>query len=402
MARLTLMSAVLFVLSLSAVASAQDFGTAWIDRVTHEILEDEGQLTPRPLDVKATAGLLVSYDDNIFLTDKNRTSSAIFIPFAGVTLNYAKPNFDAEADLIVNYNAYSKDSSFNADEERFFGRARYQGTSITLQLAEVARRENSPTDAVFVNRVSRFLSDTTPLVAVHLSQVFAVEVQSDVQYVKFLRHEFDTADNLNTRTFLTLAYTTDWNAVDLLVQGGYFTIDYHNPSAPPDATGYIARAGLRGQISTNLHVIALAGYTKATSDDFPGTSTDVSTSTADLELHLAYTPNENTTIYADYSRRFGFSAEGAPFQIINSTALIGYFAVRDDLKLRARFQYDRVNDPFGLRRAYYSGGIGAEYRIHPNVILDGAFTYRWGVVPGSGGAGNFGDAILSAGAAVVF
>ncbi len=402
MARLTLPLTALFAILIAASASAQDFGTGWIDRISHELIEDEGPLTPQPLDLHATAGLLFSYDNNIFLTDKNRTSSGIIIPFAGASLKYAEPTFDASADLTVNYNLYTKDSDFNADEERFYGRARYQGTNVTLQLAEVARRENSPTDAVFVTRVSRFLSNTTPLVIVHVTQVFAVEVQSDVQFVKFLRQAFDNADNMNTRSLLTLAYTTPWNAVDLLVQGGYLTIDYHGPDTAPDTTGFIGRVGARGEMTTNLHVVALVGVTKATSDDFPGTSTDVSSSTADVEFHLAYNPNENTTIYADYSRRFGFSAEGAPFQTINSADLIGMVAVREDLKLRGRLQYDRVHAVLGFRRAYYSAGVGAEYKIHPHVALDGALTYRWGVVPGTGGAGDFGDLILTAGAAVLF
>ena len=402
MARLTLPFAALFTILISASAYAQDFGTGWIDRISHELIEEEGPLTPRPLDLHATAGMLFSYDDNIFLTHTNRTSSGIFIPFAGTSLKYAEQNFDASADLLANYNIYTKSSDFNADEERFYGRARYQGSTVSIQLAEIARRENSPTDAVFTTRVSRFLSDTTPLVIFHLTQVFAVEVQSDIQFVKFLRHQFDDADNMNTRSFLTLAYTTGWNGVDLLVQGGYLTIDYHGPNTAPDTTGYIGRVGARGEMSTNLHVVALIGYTKATSDDFPGTSTDASLSTADVEFHLAYTPNEITSIYADYSRRFGFSAEGAPFQTIDSADLIGMFAVREDLKLRARVQYDRVSSVIGFRRAYYSAGVGAEYKIHPNVALDGAITYRWGVVPDSGGAGNFGDVILSAGAAVLF
>jgi hypothetical protein len=253
MTQVSLSAFAFITLAYCAEASAQDFGASWIDRVTHELIEDEGLLSPRPVELKGTAGLLFSYDNNVFLTNTNRTSSGIFIPFAAASLSYAEPNFDAAGDLTINYNAYTKSSNFNADEERFFGRVRYQGTEISLQLAEVFRHESSPTDAVFVTRVPRTLSNTTPLVAWHVTSAFSVEVQSDLQFVNFLRHEFEDADNFNSRSFLTLAYTTGMNSIDLLVQGGYFTIDYHHPTSPPDATGYVARGGVRGELTTNLH-----------------------------------------------------------------------------------------------------------------------------------------------------
>ena len=38
-----------------------------------------------------------------------------------------------------------------------------------------------------------------------------------------------------------LAYTTGWNNIDLLVQGGYLTITYQDQFAPPDASGFLGR-----------------------------------------------------------------------------------------------------------------------------------------------------------------
>ncbi len=381
---------------------AQDFGKGWIDRVTHELIEDEAQLSPKPATWSFVAGELYSYDSNVFLTHTNRENDSIFTTFAGAAVKYADLHFDAEADLLVNYNAYVSTDDVSADEERFFGRIRYQGTKTTLSLAEIFRRESSPTDAVFTTRVSRFLSNTTPLIVVKASEVFAVELQSDLMLVNFLRSSYDIADNFNTRTILTLAYTTPWNNLDLLVQGGYWTVTYQDEFAPPDASGFIGRVGVRGEISPTLRLTALVGITTADSDNFVGTTQDTSMTTADIEIHAAFTPNENTTWFADYSRRFGFSTGGSSFQVIDSADLIGQLAVREDLKLRARLEYSRVHQPGVLRRAYYSVGVGAEFKVHPHIILDGGVTYRWGVTPDSGGAGNFGDGIISLGAAVVF
>ena len=392
------------VASISSPLLAQDFGKTWIDRVTHELIEDEAQLSPHPVEWKLTAGELYSYDSNIFLTHTGRTSDSIFTTFADGSVKFAQPNFDAEADLLVNYNAYASTDNADADEERFFGRVRYQGTQVTLSLAEIARRENSPTDAVFTTRVSRFLSNTTPLVIFKFSEAFAAELQSDLQYIDYLRSAFSTADNFNSRTLITLAFTTGVNSLDLLVQGGYWEVTYRDPLAPPDAGGYIGRVGFRGDVSPNLHVVSLVGISSADSNDFPGTSQKVQLTTADVEIHVSYTPNETTTWYADYSRRFGFSADGAPFQVVNFADLIGQWSMRDDLKFSARGEYSRVQVPFpaGFRRAYYSIGAGLEYKIHPHIVLDGSVAYRWGVVPGSGGTGDFGDGIVSIGAAVLF
>jgi len=380
---------------------AQDFGKTWIDRVTHELIEDDTQLSAHPAEWKFTAGELYSYDSNVFLTKDGRTSDSIFTTFAGGNVTFAQPNFDAEADLLVNYNAYASTKNIDADEERFFGRLRYQGAQLTLSLAEIARRESSPTDATFTTRVSRFLSNTTPLIVYKASEVLAFEFQSDLQYISYLRQSYSIADNFNSRTLLTLAYTTGWNNMDLLVQGGYWQVTYSDQFAPPDAGGFIGRLGVRGEVSPNLHVIALVGITDADSNDYVGTNVNSQLTTMDAEIHFAYTPNENTTWWVDYSRRFGFSADGAPFQVVNSAGVAGQLALREDFKLTTRFQYDRVNDALGLRRAYYSIGAGAEYKIHPHVTLDAGITWRWGVTPGIK-SGDFGDAIFSVGAAVLF
>jgi hypothetical protein len=392
-------------LLLSSPLLAQDFGKSWIDRVTHELIEDEGALSPRPVEFTFTAGELYTYDSNIFLTHTDRTSDSIFTTFVGGNVKTATTNFDAEADVLVNYNAYVSTKNVNADEERFFGRARYQGTQFLISLAEIARREVSPTDAVFTTRVPRFLSNTTPLVVFKATEVLAIEVTTDLMYLDYLRTAFSAADNFNSRSIFTVAYTTGWNNIEILGQGGYWEVSYRDPTSPPDAHGYIARTGIRGELTPRFHVVALGGFTTADSNDFPGTNQKASLTTADIEIHIAYTPNETTTLFADYSRRFGFSGEGgAPFQTVDYADLIAEKSLRDDLKVRGRLEYSRVSvpSPLDLRRAYYSAGVGTEYKIHPHVALDAGLTYRWGVVPGSASAGDFADFLLSVGAAVLF
>src|SRR5207248_3094671 len=94
-------------LLVAAPLMAQDFGKSWIDRVTHELIEDDTQLSPHKLAWNFTAGELYSYDSNVFLTKTDRTNDSVFTTFAGAGMKIAEPTWDAEADLLVNYNAYA-------------------------------------------------------------------------------------------------------------------------------------------------------------------------------------------------------------------------------------------------------------------------------------------------------
>jgi hypothetical protein len=381
---------------LSSTAAAQDFGSSWIDRVTHQLIEEDGPLNPHPVELKASVGELYTYDSNIFLTNTGRTSDSVFTTFANGSLKYAQPEFDAEADLTVNYNLYLKATGANADEERFFGRFRYQGSQITLGLAEILRRESSPTDVTFASRVSRLLSNTTPLVALKINEIVAVEVQSDLQLVRYANPIYALADNFNSRSVLTAAYTTGWNDLDALLQFGTLTINYDTPGAPPNVKGYYARIGVRGEICPNLHVLALAGFTRGSS-----MVAAVSLNTADVEIHVAYTVSELVTLYVDYSRRIGFSTGGSPFEVVDSADVIVRYSVRDDLALKGRIQYDVANPIVGPNRAYGSASAGAEYRLLEHLRIEAGVAYRWGSIQ-QGTAGNFSDVLGSVGIAGVF
>jgi hypothetical protein len=394
MARLTLPFCA-FTLLTAASASAQDFGTDWIDRVTHELIEEQAPLNPHPLEFHASVGELYSYDTNIFLTNTGREHDSIFTTFGVLSLKYAQPEFDAEANLTVNYNAYIQNSDASADEERFFGRIRYQGSSLSLQLAEIVRRESSPTDVIFIKRVSRFLSSTTPIIAWKITPVVALEAQSDVQLVRFLRTGFENGDNFNTRSTLTGAYTTGWNDIEALLQLGYTTINYRLNTAAPDAGGFFIRAGARGELSPNLYLLALVGYSSASSDDIPGTNVNFDINTMDADIHLAYTVTDKITAYADYSRRITF-AIATSFEVVDSSAIIVRAAMREDLTLKARLQYDRAHPVPGPVRSYSAAGAGLEYRVLEHLQIEGNLTYRMGRTQGDS-AGDFGDGIFSVG-----
>ena len=402
MVRLSTAALPVLLLLCSTTAAAQDFGTQWIDRVTHQLLDYDAPLDPYPLSAQLSFGEVYTYDSNIFLTHTDRTNDSVFLTFGQVIVKYAEVNWDLEADLTVNYNAYVDTTDANTDEERFFGRVRMQGSTLSMQLSEVARRESSPTDVVFTDRARRFLSDTTPEVIFRLNDDFAMEGVSTIEYVHYQAAEFQPSDNINTHSIGTIAYSMKRNALDALVQVGYITINYTDSNSAPDARGWLMRIGVRGDVAPDLSVVLLAGVSDMGSEHDSITGEKTHLTTADVEVHIAYKALESVTAYADYTRRPGFSTNGASFQTVDSSSAILEYAAREDLKLRARLQYDRVHTSTGERRAYYSATLGPEYRLMERITLEAHATYRFGVTPGSNDAGSFTDAILSAGIAATF
>jgi hypothetical protein len=392
----------LLVLFCSTTAAAQDFGTQWIDRVTHQILDYDAPLDPYPLSLQFSFGEVVTYDSNIFLTHTDRTNDTVFLTFGQVILKYAEVNWDLEADLTTNYNAYMDTPDANTDEERFFGRIRMQGSVLGMQLSEVARRESSPTDVVFTDRARRFISDTTPEIIFRLNDDFAMEGLTTIEYVHSPAAEFQPSDNINTRSIGTIAYTMKRNFLDAMMQVGYITIKYSDSDSPPDARGWLMRLGFRGDASPDLHVVVLAGVSHMESERDPITGQDIHLTTADVEIHLAYSVSETLIAYLDYTRRPGFSTGDSAFQTVDSSSAVIEYSAREDLKLRGRLQYDRVHTATGERRAYYSASVGPEFRLMERITLEAHATYRFGVAPGSNDAGSFTDAILALGIAASF
>src|SRR5438105_14732363 len=101
MPRLAPLGVFLLATIVPAIARAQDYGRDWLDRVTHQMIEEDAPLAPHPFSYKASVGELYQYDSNIFLTDTDRKADSIFLTFAQARFNLAQPNFDAAADLAI-------------------------------------------------------------------------------------------------------------------------------------------------------------------------------------------------------------------------------------------------------------------------------------------------------------
>jgi len=208
MGAVTAAAVAVFALLPSREAAAQDFGQAWIDRITHELEQERGPLAPKPLDVTGTAGVNYAYDNNIFLADTGpgKKKDSIVIPFLQVDLNYAEPRFDIEASFLGNYKRYFKETNVSDDEERFFFRARQTSARWNFEISEIFLNVSDPAGLLFLNRVSRIVSTTVPKIAFDIGRQWALEVAGNIMVVRYQDPAFSAAQENNN-------FTVDLNAI---------------------------------------------------------------------------------------------------------------------------------------------------------------------------------------------
>ena len=234
---LTVAAGVLAALLPSRRADAQDFGQSWIDRITHELEQERGPLQAKPVTVAAEAGVNFSYDNNIFLTKQNKTSDTIITPFVQVNFNYGEPKFDVEASLLADYKIYAKEKA-DDDEERLFIRARQTASRWNFEISELLQNVSDPAGVLFLNRVSRVISNTVPKVAFDIGRQWAVEFGANIQIVRFQDPLFSSQQENNSFSVDgAVVYRTPW-AFDLVAQIGYYNINYTLPQdqgGTPDA-----------------------------------------------------------------------------------------------------------------------------------------------------------------------
>ncbi len=386
---------------------AQDFGREWMDRVTNQLEQERAPLRDQPLDVRFFAGERVYYDNNVYLENKDEDGDTVFVTFGNVRLDYAEESFDAALDLQANYNYYVHEDDASDDEERLYGRARWAGSQVQVEVAEIFRRESDPfIDPQIVERAERIVSDTMPRVTVWATDVLSFEASGTLQVVRFSDDIFEAGNNINYRVGLLGAYELP-SGVQILLDGGYLLIDYDNDPTdtvnpgPPDAEGGYVRGGFRGDMQQRIYLSVLAGVTRGASEKVDDLNIESQRhTTGDIEMHLRFEASEKATMFFDYTRRVAFGA-GESFEIINRVRAGIEYAASAKLKVIGRGQYDYAHGISGFQRDYGSVSVGANYTLFENLILDAGATYRQGGVK-RGGDIDFTDVIVSAGAAVTF
>ncbi len=370
--------------TLPAAAAAQDFGTSWIDRVTHERVQDRGPLKPKPVSFTATGGVAAYFDDNLFLTEDDETDDTVWIPFVGARIDYAEPQFDASADFLGNYKYYVEEEGARDYEQRFFGRARYVGARFTAELVQLLRNESDPIDAVFIDRAERLVSDTSPRFTYDLTRTVAFEAAANAQLVRFEESAFRTIENNNYRFDGALVYRLA-NGYDWLLQGGYLLIDYtekQSRGGTADAEGWYGRAGFRGDVGPRLSIEALVGFAHVQSVRIRGTNDEEEGNSIEAIARVRYEAMERLTFFADFARLFTFAGAGDPFQIVNRFVVGAQYEVVEDLMVRARLQVEQTDSALGIERRYASVGGSAAYRFTDYLAAEAGATFRTGEVTG--------------------
>jgi hypothetical protein len=375
-------------------APAQDFGVDWLDRVSHELREARPPLTNRPVQSRTEIGGLYYYDTNIFLESSDEESDSVAVGFVRGRMDYAEVQMDAALDFLLSYKRYLDEEDETDFEQRLFGRARYAGAQLQAEVAEVLRHESDPIDSVFAERAERWVSDTVPRLFYDFNNLFAAEAAGNIEVVRFEDDPFDDSDNVNIRADASLVYLGA-GGIDFLGQAGWISIDYDSRSAV-DADGSYARGGLRGDLSPQLLVEALGGWTKVTSDDLPSGENEEH-STGDAIVRVRYLAMDTLTLWGDYLRMITWAGGRDPFQVVNRWVGIVEWQYTDQIGLRARGQYDRADTALGLERTFWSASAGGTYRFREGVVLDVGITWRAGEVRDVPGGDDFDGMIFHAG-----
>jgi hypothetical protein len=381
--------------SLSS-ALAQDFGRKWLDEVSHAFEEeDQAPLASRPLEVGFLAGQRLYFDDNVFLEESGRNSDFISVTYGRATLSYAEEQFDAAADVLVNYSHFFKEQDASSGEERVFGRARYVASDFSAEVAEVLRNENVPIDILFTDRVDRLVSNTLPRVRVYASteEHLALEADGNFQFVRFHDSRFSHLDNLNYRAAFTVIHEMAGD-LELGTRAGLLGIDY-DPSFATDTKGWFLQAGARGELLERVHTQLLAGVSRARAGALEKT-------VFDADLHVRFEATERLSLLGDFTRRFGFAGDGSPFEVVTQAAAIAQAEVDADLKLSGRLQVEHIQTALGLSRDYLSTSVMASYLVRRDAGLDAGITFRAGDVSTGGLSGEFTNLILWAGIELTF
>jgi hypothetical protein len=383
-------------------AAAQDFGQEWIDRITHEQQQERGPLSPKAFNWTGDVGAQYAYDNNIFLTQTGKKSDNIIIPFVQAGLSYAEQRFEVEASLLANYKIYTKNEDTSHDEERFFLHARQVGNRWNFEVSQLFVNVSDPSGVVFLNRVTRNVSTTTPKVAFDIARNWTFELDGAIQTVRFVDQFYSQGqENDNFRIAGSLVYRTSLG-FDLVGQFGYYHVNYlqprDEPHGTPDFFGYIATGGFRGQIFERLSLEGQIGYMSAQTDFFPNGAV-INDSNLTVTANFRYEASQTVTFFLDFQRLYTFNGFGDPFQLVNSAVIIGQLEMSEGFTLRARAQYDRSESALKQNRDYLNGNVGASYKIGSHWLIDGSAGYRWGKTDSGPAETKFNDVLFQLGVA---
>ncbi len=392
--RKTLVVMAVALVASAAPAWAQDFGVEWIDRVSHELQQERGPLKPKAVDFHALGGVAYYYDSNVFLEEDNEDSDSVIIPFAGGRFEYAEPRFAIEADLLANYKYYSDLDDARDDEQRFYVHARQADSRYAFDITQIVQRVSDPLDSVFLERVSRVVSNTVPTLAVDINSVVALEAGANYQIVRFEDDLIgNSSDNDLFRVEGALVYRTKWG-LNLVAQGGYFNVAYANEQvagAAPDSFGYFGHGGIRGELLPRLQADILVGWASVESDYFLGTNVDRNDDSGSAVVHLRYEASERVVFTGDYTRMYTFGVQGDPWQRVNAVRVGGQFQATDEFLLKVRLQADNADSALGVERDYIAAGASASYKLFTyrgltgpaSAILEAGGTWRTGETSGN-------------------
>lgn len=379
---------------LLALVLVQDPATEWMDRVAHDLVASRGPLPRRPLKHTLHLGVLSWYEDNVNLEEDDTDGGSVVMPFLGLRLEYSERQVEAAADALFAWKQYIPDGEYSDDEERVYARLRFIGPRLEVEFAEIFQHLSDPVDAVFADRIDRFVSDTLGRARMEAGSGIAVEADVAFGILRAQEKDADDADNWNLRAGAGTAVRLS-SAMEAVAQAGFLLVDYrYATGAPPDVDGLYARAGLRGDLLPTLSLTALAGVGRVESDDFSDGRDGKDDDTGEAAVHLAFQATPALMLYGDYSRQIVFGAGTDPYQILNRWIVLAEYEASPEVRLRGRVQLDHADSALGVEREWASAGGSVQWQSHEQVYFDAGLTFRWGSVDAGASEHDYEDMVV--------
>jgi hypothetical protein len=357
-------------------AWGQDFGAGWADRVSRQIEQRRQERTLSPVLLRLEGGEIYYFDSNLHLESSDLDSDSILLTYVTARLEHETTLWHVLLDGTIDYKAYLDHPELSDDEERFFGRIRYEGARFMAEGVAVFRRESDPLDAVFLERVERWVSDNRLTLAAAISPRVYVEGVFQSKVVVFEERPFEKIDNVENRASLAAGWK-GLQGMELFVDAGLFWIRYLEAGAQPNVQGWFAHAGVRREPSARLEMGAALGYTTARSQDFLDTYRFAREETVDASAYAHYRATQTAALAATYVRRIGF-ASGTPLQTNDTLSLRLEWESTETLTCFLSLAYHHLLDSDSRDRSFVALSISAEQRLGPHITVHVGGSYRSG------------------------
>jgi len=318
------------------------------------------------------------YDDNIFLTDRDRKQDLIGILLPGIALEFPWENNLLVLDYQAWLHYYLDNTDQNHDDHRIHGRLSLLAAPFSLKLEDTFLKTSSREDTDYSERVER-IENTARAAILYLANKFQVQGAYENYLYRYDERIYRPYDHTEHRGILTGFYQAAPKTKALL-EYTYNRIIYRDND---DRDGYYneIRAGFIGEVTAKLTGTVKVGYQErryredSVWDDYRGI-------TGYALLDYIFSPQQELRLAWERTVQESTFA-GNSYYLLNRAWI--YYSRQLAHKIRgyARLQYSNYRYPQSSeirdekrRDNIWQPEIGLKYQIQPWLTAEIKYRYR--------------------------